>query len=200
MRHFEDSPGSGFNLEWLVFRNQFFNQRRVHWIQMLSLRLSASTLRLSKHTMARSQTKCAAGIFCRGSPGCGANIGTHAIRPFGCAQCRLCHHSQALVSFTCLAVSGEGRCALVPPLPRGKADSWLTKERGSRPDLHVPEFPYPCHPWFFFNPIYSCPDRSATPARNASDAGGALQAGSFVVSTNTKDARFTACTSKLLYQ
>ena len=42
MEHFEHSPGSGFDLEWLVFRNQLFNQRRVHSIQMLLLRVCAA--------------------------------------------------------------------------------------------------------------------------------------------------------------
>ena len=34
MRYFEDSPGSGFDFERLVFRDQLFNQRCVHWIRM----------------------------------------------------------------------------------------------------------------------------------------------------------------------
>src|SRR5262245_34934673 len=31
--HFEDSPRSSFHFEWLVFRDQFFNQRCVHSIR-----------------------------------------------------------------------------------------------------------------------------------------------------------------------
>jgi hypothetical protein len=27
MRYFEDSPGSGFDFEWLIFHDQLFNQK-----------------------------------------------------------------------------------------------------------------------------------------------------------------------------
>jgi len=48
MRHFQDPPSGSFDFEWLVFRDQLFNQRCVHSIQMFLIPLWAFVLRVSK--------------------------------------------------------------------------------------------------------------------------------------------------------
>jgi hypothetical protein len=59
MRQFKDPPSGGFDFEWLVFRDQLFNQRCVHWIRMFlnsSMLIHTETVKTS--VLMRSELEC----------------------------------------------------------------------------------------------------------------------------------------------